>query len=145
MIRILHRPWFTTSMMIFAHLQAIPTPPLQLSLTFLMKKQKTLKIPTTQYLFCQQNNYFSSVREWMARNKWWRQHWDIADEEKCCMCRDWKPKELQNYTSVVYVKCGKCVFCDHWTPVLYFCSSIEEGIHFYNVGVPIVKTNEKNE
>lgn len=57
MIRILHSPWFTTSMMTFTHFQAIPTPPLQLSLTVLMKKQKTLKIfvlPAEQpFQFCQ--------------------------------------------------------------------------------------------
>lgn len=43
----------------------------------------------------------------------------IADEEKCCMCHDWQPKELQNCTSVVFVKWGKCDFCDHWTHLQY--------------------------
>lgn len=43
----------------------------------------------------------------------------IAEEEKCCFCHDWQKKELQNSTSVVFVKWGKCDFCDHWTHLQY--------------------------
>lgn len=43
----------------------------------------------------------------------------LQRKKNAVFCHDWQTKELQNSTSVVFVKWGKCDFCDHWTHLQY--------------------------
>jgi hypothetical protein len=68
----------------------------------------------------------------------------IAEEEKCCTCHDWQPQELRNCTSVVFVKWGKCDFCDHWTH-LTFCTPVRVLRRGDVFRCPHYENNELNE
>lgn len=43
----------------------------------------------------------------------------LQRKKNAVFCHDWQTKELQNSTSVVFVKWGKCDFCDHLTHLQY--------------------------
>ena len=46
------------------------------------------------------------------------------DEETCCVCDKWQPKDLEKLAGIVFVKWGKCDFCSHWTH-LNFCTPVK--------------------
>ena len=43
------------------------------------------------------------------------------DDELCCVCNKWEPKELQKCAAFVIAKWAKCDYCPHWTHLNY-CS-----------------------
>ncbi|KAH3794659.1 hypothetical protein DPMN_148196 [Dreissena polymorpha] len=48
---------------------------------------------------------------------------DIADEDKCCVCKQFQPDKLNNCVSLVITKWAQCDFtgCKHWTHLIYCC------------------------
>ena len=45
------------------------------------------------------------------------------EDELCCVCGDWQPKELRSCDSIVFSKWAKCDICTHWTH-LKFCTDV---------------------
>ena len=45
------------------------------------------------------------------------------EDELCCVCRDWQPKELRSCDSIVFTKGAKFDTCTHWTH-LKFCTDV---------------------
>ena len=45
------------------------------------------------------------------------------DDELCCVCVRWEPKELQQCNAFVIAKWAKCDYCPHWTHLIY-CSEV---------------------
>jgi len=43
----------------------------------------------------------------------------IRDEEKCCVCGDFKPKALRDKPYIEFVKWAQCVVCCHWVHLSY--------------------------
>lgn len=56
---------------------------------------------------------------------------EITDNEKCCVCHLFQPKELQNCISVVFTKWAQCDFpnCGHWTHLKYCCNQTVVRLH----------------
>ncbi len=48
---------------------------------------------------------------------------DTDNDDLCCVCSDWQPKELRGCDTIVFVTWGKCDFCPHWTHLKY-CSEV---------------------
>ena len=46
------------------------------------------------------------------------------DDELCCVCNKWEPKELQQCAAFVIAKWAKCDYCPHWTHLIY-CSKVK--------------------
>ena len=64
---------------------------------------------------------------------------DVSEEEKCCVCGLWTPKELSRSASIIFTKWVKCDGithgkpCQHWTHLTY-CTNvrvIRRGDKFY--------------
>ncbi|XP_045188616.2 uncharacterized protein LOC123546428 [Mercenaria mercenaria] len=56
---------------------------------------------------------------------------EITDDEKCCACHLFQPKELQNCVSVVFTKWAQCDYpaCGHWTHLKYCCKQSVVRLH----------------
>lgn len=48
---------------------------------------------------------------------------DVRDEDLCCFCGEWQPKELRGCISLVLTKWGQFDVCNHWTHLTY-CSPV---------------------
>ena len=48
---------------------------------------------------------------------------DNSDDEVCCVCGEWEPKELKNAVGIVFTKWAQCNTCSHWTHLTY-CSKV---------------------
>jgi len=48
---------------------------------------------------------------------------DVSEEDKCCVCKLFQPKELKNCVSLVFTKWAQCDHqnCGHWTHLIYCC------------------------
>ena len=46
------------------------------------------------------------------------------DDELCCVCNEWEPKELQQCAAFVIDKWAKCDYCPHWAHLIY-CSKVK--------------------
>ena len=60
---------------------------------------------------------------------------DIPDEEKCCICKMYTPKEIRESNTIKFTKWVQCdnMACRHWVH-LKFCTSlsvIRKGVQFY--------------
>ena len=51
---------------------------------------------------------------------------DIPEEDKCCVCHLFQPKEQQNCVSLVFTKWAQCTYrdCKHWTHLKYCCRQV---------------------
>lgn len=56
---------------------------------------------------------------------------DIPDDEKCCVCKLFQPKELKNCVSLVFTSWAQCDFqsCKHWTHLKYCCKETVVRTH----------------
>ncbi|XP_060572583.1 uncharacterized protein LOC132730626 [Ruditapes philippinarum] len=56
---------------------------------------------------------------------------DVSDDEKCCVCKLFQPKELQNCVSLVFTSWAQCDFqsCNHWTHLKYCCKETVVRTH----------------
>jgi hypothetical protein len=50
---------------------------------------------------------------------------EMEDDEKCCVCHLFQPKELHNCVSLVFTKWAQCDFegCCHWVHLKYCCNT----------------------
>ena len=56
---------------------------------------------------------------------------EITDDEKCCVCHLFQPRELQECVSIVLTKWAKCDYpsCGHWTHLKYCCKQSVVRLH----------------
>ena len=47
----------------------------------------------------------------------------ISDDEKCCVCKLFHPKQLHGCAQLIFVKWGECSICKHWTHLGY-CTDV---------------------
>ena len=45
------------------------------------------------------------------------------EEDLCCVCKRFQPKELENAVSLVFTQWAQCSICSHWTHLIY-CSKV---------------------
>ena len=45
------------------------------------------------------------------------------EDSNCCVCNRYEAEELKNYTNVVFVTWGECMFenCNHWVHIRFCC------------------------